>query len=57
MSLLAITFIIYIIMSVMVGMAGTRTAIGFSGSFLLSIILTPFLISFILLITIPGRHD
>jgi hypothetical protein len=46
----------YLIFSILVGLCGSQRRLGFTGTFLLSLIITPILALVIILITGPSRR-
>ena len=48
--------IVYLIFSVLVGLCGSQRRMGFTGTFLLSLVVTPVLALLILLVTGPSRR-
>jgi hypothetical protein len=48
--------IVYLIFSVLVGLCGSQRRMGFTGTFLLSLAITPILALLILLVTGPSRR-
>ena len=48
--------IVYLIFSVLVGLCGSQRRMGFTGTFLLSLVITPILALVVLLITGPSRR-
>jgi len=48
--------IVYLIFSVLVGLCGTQRRMGFTGTFLLSLVITPVLALLVLLVTGPSRR-
>ena len=46
----------YLIFSVLVGLCGSQRRLGFTGTFLLSLVITPILALVIILITGPSRR-
>jgi hypothetical protein len=46
----------YLLFSVLVGLCGSRRRMGFTGTFLLSLVITPILALVLLLITGPSRR-
>ena len=48
--------IAYLIFSVLVGLCGSQRRMGFTGTFLLSLVITPVLALLLLLITGPSRR-
>jgi hypothetical protein len=51
-----VILIVYISFCILVGLCGIHRRMGFTGTFILSIVLTPVLVLIILLITGPSRH-
>jgi hypothetical protein len=47
---------VYLIFSILVGLCGSRRRMGFTGTFLLSLVITPLLALLLLLITGPSRR-
>jgi hypothetical protein len=48
--------IVYLIFSVLVGICGSQRRMGFTGTFLLSLAITPILALLVLLVTGPSRR-
>jgi len=48
--------IVYLIFSVLVGLCGSQRRMGFTGTFLLSLVITPVLALLVLLVTGPSRR-
>jgi len=48
--------IVYLIFSILVGLCGSQRRMGFTGTFLLSLVVTPVLALLILLVTGPSRR-
>jgi hypothetical protein len=48
--------IVYLIFSVLVGLCGSQRRMGFTGTFLLSLAITPILALLVLLVTGPSRR-
>jgi len=48
--------IVYLIFSVLVGLCGSQRRMGFTGTFLLSLVITPVLALLVLLLTGPSRR-
>ena len=48
--------IVYLIFSVLVGLCGSQRRMGFTGTFLLSLVITPILALIVLLVTGPSRR-
>ena len=48
--------IVYLIFSVLVGLCGSQRRMGFTGTFLLSLVITPVLALLLLLVTGPSRR-
>jgi hypothetical protein len=48
--------IVYLIFSILVGLCGTQRRMGFTGTFLLSLVITPVLALLVLLVTGPSRR-
>jgi hypothetical protein len=46
----------YLVFSILVGLCGSRRRMGFTGTFLLSLVITPILALLLLLITGPSRR-
>ena len=46
----------YLLFCLLVGLCGSQRRMGFTGTFLLSIVITPLLMLLVLLITGPSRH-
>jgi len=46
----------YLVFGILVGLCGTQRRLGFTGTFLLSLVITPVLMLVILLITGPSRR-
>ena len=46
----------YLIFSILVGLCGSQRRLGFTGTFLLSLVITPLLALVVLLITGPSRR-
>jgi len=46
----------YLVFGILVGLCGTQRRLGFTGTFLLSLVITPVLMLLILLITGPSRR-
>jgi hypothetical protein len=49
--------VVYVVFSVLVGFCGSQRRIGFTGSFILSLLITPVLALIVLLITGPSRRE
>jgi hypothetical protein len=47
---------VYLVFSVLVGLCGSRRRMGFTGTFLLSLVVTPLIALVLLLITGPSRR-
>jgi hypothetical protein len=47
--------IFYVLASLLVGFLGRRREVGFSGFFVLSLLLTPFVMAIVLLVATPRR--
>jgi hypothetical protein len=48
--------IVYLLFSILVGLCGSQRRMGFTGTFLLSLVITPVLALLVLLITGPSRR-
>ena len=48
--------IVYLLFSILVGLCGSQRRMGFTGTFLLSLVITPVLALLILLVTGPSRR-
>ena len=48
--------IVYLIFSILVGLCGSQRRMGFTGTFLLSLVVTPVLALLVLLVTGPSRR-
>jgi hypothetical protein len=48
--------IVYLMFSVLVGLCGSQRRMGFTGTFLLSLVITPVLALLLLLVTGPSRR-
>ena len=46
----------YLIFSILVGLCGSQRRMGFTGTFILSLLVTPVVALIVLLITGPSRH-
>ena len=46
----------YLVFGILVGLCGTQRRLGFTGTFLLSLVITPVIMLIILLITGPSRR-
>lgn len=47
---------VYVVFSVLVGLCGSQRRMGFTGTFLLSLVITPVIALIVLLITGPSRR-
>jgi hypothetical protein len=48
--------IVYLLFSILVGLCGSQRRMGFTGTFLLSLVITPVLALLVLMITGPSRR-
>jgi hypothetical protein len=48
--------IVYLLFSILVGLCGSQRRMGFTGTFLLSLVITPVLALLLLLVTGPSRR-
>jgi amino acid transporter len=54
---MAIAIVLYVIFCLLAGLAGSQRRMGFFGTFLLSLVITPLLASLLLIFTRPSRGD
>jgi hypothetical protein len=54
---LPIGLLLYVVFCILVGLCGSQRRMGFIGTFLLSLFLTPVLVLIVLLLTGPARID
>ena len=47
---------VYVVFSILVGLAGSQRRMGFTGTFLLSLFITPLIMLLVLLVTGPSRR-
>ena len=47
---------VYLVFSILVGLCGTQRRMGFTGTFLLSLVITPLFMLLLLMITGPSRR-
>jgi hypothetical protein len=52
---MAIAVVLYVIFCLLAGLAGSQRRMGFFGTFLLSLVLTPVLVLLLLILTGPSR--
>lgn len=55
LQLIALT--LYILFCILVGLCGSQRRMGFMGTFIISLILTPVVVLIVLLLTGPSRRD
>jgi len=53
---MAIAVVLYVIFCLLAGLAGSQRRMGFFGTFLLSLVITPLLASLLLIFTRPARE-
>lgn len=53
----SIAIVLYLIFCVLAGLCGTHRRMGFFGTFLLSLIVTPVVVLLVLILTAPSRRD
>ena len=53
---MAIAVVLYLIFCLLAGLAGSQRRMGFIGTFLLSLVITPLLASLLLIFTRPARE-
>jgi uncharacterized membrane protein len=54
---MAIAIILYVVFCVLTGLCGTQRRMGFFGTFLLSLVLTPVIVLLLLILTGPSRAE
>ena len=54
---MAIAVVLYVIFCLLAGLAGSQRRMGFFGTFLLSLVITPLLVSLLLILTRPSRAE
>jgi hypothetical protein len=53
----SIAIVLYLIFCILAGLCGTHRRMGFFGTFLLSLVVTPVLVLLVLILTAPSRRD
>ena len=53
----SIAIVLYLIFCVLAGLCGTHRRMGFFGTFLLSLVVTPVVVLLVLILTAPSRRD
>jgi uncharacterized membrane protein len=53
----AIAIILYVAFCLLAGMCGTNRRMGFLGTFLMSLIITPVIVVLVLILTAPATRD
>ena len=56
MALLVALVLLYIVFCILVGLCGSQRRMGFTGTFILSLLITPVVVLVVLLITGPSQH-
>jgi hypothetical protein len=54
---MVIAIVLYVIFCLLAGLAGSQRRMGFFGTFLLSLVITPLLVSLLLILTRPSRGE
>jgi FtsH-binding integral membrane protein len=52
----SIALILYVVFSILVGLCGSQRRMGFIGTFIMSLLLTPILVLIVLLLTGPAQR-
>jgi hypothetical protein len=53
----SIAIVLYLIFCILAGLCGTHRRMGFFGTFLLSLVVTPVVVLLVLILTAPSRRD
>jgi len=53
----SIAIVLYLIFCILAGLCGSHRRMGFFGTFLLSLVVTPVLVLLVLILTAPSRRD
>jgi hypothetical protein len=53
----SIAVVLYLIFCILAGLCGTHRRMGFFGTFLLSLVITPVVVLLVLILTAPSRRD
>ena len=54
---MVIAVVLYVIFCLLAGLAGSQRRMGFFGTFFLSLVVTPLLVSLLLILTRPSRGE
>lgn len=53
----SIAIVLYLIFCILAGLCGSHRRMGFFGTFLLSLVITPVVVLLVLILTAPSRRD
>jgi hypothetical protein len=53
----SIAIVLYLIFCILAGLCGSHRRMGFFGTFLLSLVVTPVVVLLVLILTAPSRRD
>jgi len=53
----SIAIVLYLVFCILAGLCGTHRRMGFFGTFLISLVVTPVVVLLVLILTAPSRRD